>query len=102
MRLSDIQAEQIRDSAAKHFGAASRLWLFGSRTDPQRRGGDIDLYIEPEIQTADEIVDAKLKFLRELHSTLGEQRIDVVIRRGAFKDELPIYRVARETGIRLL
>ncbi len=102
MRLTDVQAQQIRDSAAKYFGMDTRVWLFGSRTDPQRRGGDIDLYIEPAIQTADEIVDAKLRLLRELHAVLGEQKIDVIIRRDAFKSELPIHRIARETGIRLL
>ena len=102
MRLTDVQVQRIRDSAAKYFGTDTRVWLFGSRTDPQRRGGDIDLYIEPKIQTADEIVDAKLRLLRELHAVLGEQKIDVIIRRDAFKGELPIHRIARETGIRLL
>lgn len=102
MRLTDVQANAIRDSAVKNFGRASRVWLFGSRVDEQIKGGDIDLYIEPEFQDPARLIDAKLHLLRDLHKKLGDQKIDVVIRREAFKEDLPIFRVARETGIRLL
>ena len=101
MRLTDRQASVIRESVAKNFGQAARVWLFGSRVDEHRKGGDIDLYIEPEFQDADQLVDAKLNFLRDIHIRLGEQKVDVVIRREAFKEDLPIFRVARETGVRL-
>jgi hypothetical protein len=70
--------------------------------DDQAAGGDIDLYVEPEIQYPAELVEAKLHFLLELHKQLGDQKIDVVIRRAAYKEELPIYRIARETGVKLL
>jgi len=102
MRLTSSHVEVIRVSALKNFGQAARVWLFGSRVDEQRRGGDIDLYIEPELQDPAELVDAKLHFLKELHEKLGEQKIDVIIRRAAVKDELPIFRIARETGVQLL
>lgn len=74
--------------------------LFGSRVDDNARGGDIDLYIEPEIQRADDIVEAKLNALVELHRQLGEQKIDLVINRKQGTD-LPIYQVAKETGVLL-
>ena len=102
MRLTDLQATVIRDSVVRSFGPATRVWLFGSRVDEQGKGGDIDLYIEPEIQDAAQLVEAKLHLLRDIHKKLGEQKVDVVIRREAFKDDLAIFRVARETGIRLL
>lgn len=102
MRLSQAKINAIRDSAEKNFGLNTRVWLFGSRVDEQRMGGDIDLYVEPDIQNPAELVEAKLHFLLDLHKKLGEQKIDVVIRRKAFNEELPIYRVARETGVRLL
>lgn len=102
MRLTDSQAEAIRASAVKNFGPAVRVWLFGSRTDEQSAGGDIDLYIEPELQDPARLVDAKLRFLLELHEKIGEQKIDVVIRRAQFKQEFPVYRVAWEMGVRLL
>ena len=43
---------------------------------------------------------AKLHFLRALHSTLGEQKIDVVLRPADAKI-LPIYQIAKKTGIQL-
>lgn len=102
MRLSQPQVDVICASAVKNFGRSARVWLFGSRIDEQSKGGDIDLYIEPEIQEPAELVDAKLHFLLELHKQLGQQKIDVVIRRADFKEDLPIFRIARETGVQLL
>jgi predicted nucleotidyltransferase len=102
MRLNKLQVEAIRAGAKGHFGPATRVWLFGSRVNEQLAGGDIDLYIEPEIQEPAELVEAKLRFLLELHKQLGEQQIDVVIHRVACKKQLPIYQVAKDSGVRLL
>lgn len=102
MRLSQLQVDVICASAVKNFGQSAHVWLFGSRIDEQSKGGDIDLYIEPEIQEPAELVDAKLHFLLELHKQLGQQKVDVVIRRADFKEDLPIFRIARETGVQLL
>jgi predicted nucleotidyltransferase len=102
MRLTPHQTETVKHAARRHFGANAHVWLFGSRVDDQAAGGDIDLYVEPEIQYPAELVEAKLHFLLELHKQLGDQKIDVVIRRAAYKEELPIYRIARETGVKLL
>lgn len=101
MRLDEWQARRIREAAERHFGAGTRVWLFGSRVDDTAKGGDIDLYIEPALSSPDELVDAKLALLAELHRCLGEQKIDIVIRRPGAAEELPIHHVARETGIRL-
>ena len=102
IRLTPMQINAICTSAIKNFGQFSKVWLFGSRVDRERKGGDIDLYIEPEIQDPAELIDAKLYFLLELHKKLGEQKIDVVIRRAEFKEEMPIFQIAHETGVRLL
>jgi predicted nucleotidyltransferase len=102
MRLTKPQVDVICASVVKNFGLSARVWLFGSRVDEQSKGGDIDLYIEPEIQDPAELVDVKLHFLLELHKKLGQQKIDVVIRRAEFKEDLPIFKIAQETGIQLL
>ncbi|MFI3187240.1 MAG: nucleotidyltransferase domain-containing protein [Methylococcaceae bacterium] len=102
MRLTQAQIEVICASAVKNFGQSAHLWLFGSRVDEQSKGGDIDLYIEPEIQDPAELIDAKLHFLLELHKKLGQQKIDVVLRRAEFKEDLLIFRIAKETGVQLL
>lgn len=100
MRLTEHQQTVIKQTLQKHFGRHSDIRLFGSRIDDNARGGDIDLYIEPEIQSAEQIVEAKLNALVELHIKLGEQKIDLVINRKSGK-HLPIYKFAQETGIRL-
>ena len=46
------------------------MWLFGSRTDPTKKGGDIDLYIETEIN--EDILRKKLKFLVKLGNEIGD------------------------------
>jgi predicted nucleotidyltransferase len=100
MRLTEQQHVVIKQTLLKHFGAASELRLFGSRVDDSAKGGDIDLYIEPEIQQPDDIVEAKLNALVELHRQLGEQKIDLVINRKQGV-HLPIYQRAKETGVLL-
>jgi len=101
MRLSDQQCSVIRTAVADNFGAGANVWLFGSRVDDTARGGDIDLYIEAATDNADEIVESKLQFLVTLHKKLGEQKIDVVIRRPGYQENLPIYKIAKQTGVKL-
>ncbi len=101
MRLSDQQCSIIRTAVTENFGLDANVWLFGSRVDDSKRGGDIDLYIEPATDDVDAIVEAKLNFLVALYKQLGEQKIDVVIRRPGFKENLPIYQVAKQTGVKL-
>jgi predicted nucleotidyltransferase len=101
MRLSDQQRSIIRTAVAESFGAEANVWLFGSRVDDDARGGDIDLYIESSTDDADAIVESKLRFLVAMYKSLGEQKIDVVIRRPGFKGNLPIYDIAKQTGVKL-
>jgi predicted nucleotidyltransferase len=46
MRLTSEQISTTKAAAAEYFGADAAVLLFGSRTDVDARGGDIDLYIE--------------------------------------------------------
>jgi predicted nucleotidyltransferase len=100
MRLSEHQRATLGTILRRHFGPRSRILLFGSRTDDRARGGDIDLYIEPEIQEPDQIVEARLNALAELHLALGAQQIDLVIHREQGPDLL-IHQHARQTGASL-
>lgn len=101
MRLSAQQCSIIRNAVAENFGAAANVWLFGSRVDDNKRGGDIDLYIEAATDDADAIVESKLHFGVALYKQLGDQKIDVIVRRPGFKEILPIYDIAKQTGIKL-
>jgi predicted nucleotidyltransferase len=44
MRLSDFQINSIKSTVKEVFGDATTI-LFGSRTNDNLRGGDIDLYL---------------------------------------------------------
>ncbi|WP_026295638.1 nucleotidyltransferase family protein [Aromatoleum toluclasticum] len=99
MRLSTEQARVIRQAAAEVFGDEAGVWLFGSRADDTRRGGDIDLLVSPVRLDAQERLLRKIRFLACLERCLGERKVDVVIE--APGDERPIVRVAHQTGVRL-
>lgn len=99
MRLSPEQIAAIRQSALDVFGEGTSIWLFGSRTDDGKRGGDIDLLIAPPALSADERLLRKIRFLARLERRLGERKVDVVIESP--NDPRPIVRIAHETGVRL-
>jgi predicted nucleotidyltransferase len=101
MRLTDFQIQTICESAEKNFGKDTHIWLFGSRVDDEANGGDIDLYIESQTKKPTDLITAKLQFLRDLHKKLGEQKIDVVLRRSDSTVDLPVYRIAKLTGVLL-
>ena len=52
------------------------LYLFGSRTDDSKKGGDIDLYLKVVDHSA--LFDKKIKFLARVKRELGDQKIDIV------------------------
>ena len=99
VRLPPRHVDSIRAAVADIFGADARVWLFGSRTDPDQRGGDIDLYVETPCDATTALQHAGRLYARLLRE-LGEQRIDIVTRSPG-EPEQAIHRVARETGVRL-
>lgn len=99
MRLTQPQRDAIRQTAAEAFGSAACVWLFGSRVDDTKRGGDIDLLIRPDPSALDRLLMRKIRFLGKLERILGERKIDVIIEGPA--DARPIVRIAHETGVRL-
>ncbi len=60
-----------------HFGADAKVRLFGSRTDDNQKGGDIDLYIQTP--SKDSLLERKISFLIDVKSKIGDQKIDVII-----------------------
>ena len=98
MRLSETQVYSITHILRQYFGANSEIRLFGSRLDDRARGGDIDLYIEPELTGGNELAKALILSKVALVKALGDQKIDLVINRKG-SSSLPIYQHARETGI---
>ena len=58
------------------FGDNAAVFLFGSRVDDSKKGGDIDLFIRTA--NKDGLFEKKIRFLARLKRQIGEQKIDVV------------------------
>ena len=100
IRLTDHQVSVIKEAFKTCFQEGDHLWLFGSRADLSKKGGDIDLYVETTQKDITKIVKMRSDFIATLWRIIGEQKIDVVIK---YEDiELLIYRIAREEGIQLV
>lgn len=96
MRLTDQEALHIRESFVETFGSG-KLYLFGSRIDDKRRGGDIDLYVISNLESY-EALRRKIEFLGNVKRRIGEQKIDVVI---ASSENRRIDQEAQENGVLL-
>jgi hypothetical protein len=46
MRLSPLQIDCVLTTVREVAGARAKVWLFGSRLDDERRGGDVDLLLQ--------------------------------------------------------
>ncbi len=96
MRLKPTEITAIKHCTQQYFNQ-SKIYLFGSRTDDKKKGGDIDLYIETTIQ--EDLLEKEIKFLVNLKQLIGEQKIDLVINNNT-QDKF-IYKQAKQTGIEL-
>ncbi len=101
MRLSNFEIKVIKDTFKKWFLGTDKLWLFGSRVDDQKKGGDIDLFIETQIEDILEIQNKKIAFLVDLKKQIGDQKIDIVIHSKSSRRHLSIYEDAQKQGILL-
>lgn len=99
MRIAATDAKVIKETADAVFGARAAVWLFGSRADDAKKGGDIDLYVE--LPPEDYSYGKKVRFWCDLIKCLGDQKIDIVINKIGISPPLPIYDIARNKGIRL-
>lgn len=79
MRLANIEIESIKRIFLEVFNCGD-IYLFGSRVDDTKKGGDIDLYIDlPYSLAAENRLDKKSEFRLKLYDAIGEQKIDVII-----------------------
>ncbi len=77
MRLRTTEKNNILTAARSIYGAGVRVYLFGSRTDDSKRGGDIDLLIRTD-ESEKKGVLARVRLIAKLKQLLGDQKIDVV------------------------
>ena len=80
MRLTPEQRQAVRRAAALTLGETVVVRLFGSRLNDSGCGGDVDLFVELDGDPA-QVLDRELRFYAALQRELGEQRVDIVVRR---------------------
>jgi predicted nucleotidyltransferase len=103
MRINEQQKKAILECVAAELGADAKVFLFGSRVDDTKRGGDIDLFVEVPFQI-ENVVSKKLRILSKIQRRIGEQKIDLIITYpGEYSEEdLPlVIKNARQDGILL-
>ncbi|MDA8094922.1 MAG: nucleotidyltransferase domain-containing protein [Betaproteobacteria bacterium] len=99
MRLTEKERAAIVRAAHDAFEPGTAVFLFGSRVDDARRGGDIDLLVEaPRPLSAADLVARRTRFVASIYYALEEQPIDVVITAKGTDDDRPVVMHARRTG----
>ncbi|MEJ5285031.1 MAG: nucleotidyltransferase domain-containing protein [Brevinematia bacterium] len=96
IRLTEEQIKIIKKVATEIFGEDVKVVLFGSRTDINKKGGDIDLYLITNQK--DNLFKKELSFRTKLQLLLGEQKIDVIIQSDTSRD---IEQTALKNGVEL-
>lgn len=93
MRLTPHEHTVLRQTI-QQADAHAQAYLFGSRVDDAARGGDIDvLVLSQSINTL-----VKLRILAQLHQSLGDRKIDLVVCPDASQ---PFAQLAIQQGERL-
>jgi len=94
--LNQVQVDAIKEVFEAVFSHGEVI-LFGSRVDDQKRGGDIDLFIQPSESVTDLFV-RKIKFLVALKNKIGEQKVDLVLAPFASEE---LKQEIKQTGVLL-
>ena len=76
MRLNEHYRETIVRIAKEVYGDTVNVYLFGSRTDDQKRGGDIDLLVRTE--GAKKGFMGRIQMAAKLKLLLGDQKIEII------------------------
>lgn|SRR3989338_9131473 len=85
MRLKDWEIKGIIEGTEAFFKEnglsieKSGLYLFGSRTKDDLKGGDIDLLLRVPQVILEQTKSLKFKFSVAIQNRIGEQKIDILI-----------------------
>ena len=95
MRINDYEKNVIIE-AVKAIDGDAKVWLFGSRADDNKKGGDIDIAILSEKISKD--VMPVMQIRRYICDRIGEQKISIV---ATADGKEAIFQLARAEGIEL-
>lgn len=85
MRLSQKEIKAITEAFSTCLsGVKYVLYLFGSRVDKNKKGGDIDLLCVVDLHEKENVVNLKPRIKNEIFKIIPDQKIDITI---AVKEE---------------
>ncbi len=90
MRLSKREIEAILQVAEDIYGTDVKVYLFGSRVDDSRRGGDIDLLVRTT--SAKKGILDRVRMASRIKSLIGDQKIDII---GDYEDNQVVQEVLK-------
>ena len=86
MRLSEKQIKVLKDKL-NSISSSAKLYLFGSRVDDTKKGGDIDLLV-----VSKEVTKKDLRLLRiDFFDHFEEQKLDIILDDGELKNPFTKY-----------
>lgn len=93
MRLKEKE-KQVITQAVKSIDTDAQVYLFGSRVDDNRKGGDIDLLVfSGKMTYAD-----KIKVKKNIFAAIEEQKVDILLSKDT---KMPFVQMVLEQGVRL-
>jgi len=96
MRLEISQIQAIKKALNRVLNAPYKVWIFGSRADAQKKGGDIDLFIETDIVISNH-AEMICRIYGALIMALGDRKIDILLK-DSQTETLPIFEIAKQYG----
>ena len=103
MRISPTERAAIVSAAQAVLPAGSRVLLSGSRTDDHRRGGDMDLLVEPPAPvSAQQAVALSTQLAARVYRLMGERHIDILVAPADEPDDRWVVAEARRDGLELV
>jgi predicted nucleotidyltransferase len=94
MRLSKEEIEFFKNEISK-LSKDAKVYLFGSRVDESKRGGDIDLLIVSRKLTKKDLRRVRVEFFKRF----GEQKLDIILDDGNLKE--PFVKIILEKAVLL-
>jgi predicted nucleotidyltransferase len=94
MRLQSSEINIIKNSILKYISDA-KIMLFGSRVDDNKRGGDIDIFIETK---QDINMLQQIKILTDIEFSGLSRKVDLLIKTPNSKNQT-IFITATKEGI---
>lgn len=84
MRISNSEIQNLKKTTFK-FDKNAEIYLFGSRADSEKMGGDVDILIISKSISRKEKREIRVSFFQEF----GEQKLDILLEKN--KDDFSTF-----------